>query len=138
MQRLNNTNLSFQHSTHVNLDGYKVKIHQLTIDCLIGIYEHEKTTLQPVTFNIDVNITPPKNIDKIHDYQSVFCYHQLIESIKAHLHDRHINLVESLAHEIALICFEDSYVSHVKIEVLKPHAISQAHAVGAELTFTRP
>ncbi len=120
------------------LSSYQVKINQLMINCLIGIYEHEKTIPQPVEINLEVHLDCPKTLASLDNYDTVFCYHNLIKRIQSHTQLRHIGLVESLARDIAYLCFDDPKVTCVSVEVLKPNAIETVHHVGAKLTFTRP
>jgi dihydroneopterin aldolase len=66
-------------------------------------------------------------------------YAPMIWQIKTELQDpkRCRRLIETLAEEIAEICFRNKHVRKVKVRVRKPNKIAFCAAVGIQMEFTR-
>ena len=108
----------------------RVFMHDLVLDVEIGVYTHEKGVTQRVRFSVDVDVLPAAvaledNIGRAFDYDTI------IKGIKDIIARGHINLVETLADDVARHCLDHPRASsvHVKIEKLD----KEPGAVGVEI-----
>ena len=109
-----------------------VFVTNLRLDALIGVYEHELVTPQPIVINIDLTVSEDKS--EIEDkLLGVVCYETIVNKIKAIVHSGHVNLVETLAESFAEACLEDARVIAARIRLEKPEAIEEAGSVGIEI-----
>ena len=60
-----------------------------------------------------------------------------MNKVKDLLSRGHVQLVETLAEDIAAMCLADTRVLEVTVEIEKPEAIEEARAVGVALTRSR-
>src|SRR4029077_5914328 len=81
----------------------RVFVHDLVLDAEIGVYTHEKGVTQRPRFSVDIEVTPTDQaIDD--PIRRVLHYDTIIDTTKGILAEGHINLVETLADEIASRC----------------------------------
>lgn len=116
---------------------HQVFISDLMVDMLIGVYTHEKSTVQPVRFNIEMTVLDtPAPLDD--NYKNVVCYETIANHIMDMAKSEHVNLVETLAEKTAAICLDNERVSLVKVKVEKLNAIKNTTSVGVEIIRGRP
>ena len=115
---------------------YILHIRDLTLNMSIGVYDDEKQNLQPVIINVRATCDIPDNINA-DDYQNVPCYKTITDDITTMVQDGHIELVETLCHKIATLCFRDNRIQSVWVKAEKPNAIPNTNTVGVEMTFTK-
>lgn len=112
----------------------KIFIRDLVLDCNIGVYEEEKGVTQKVGFSIEAAVAP--DIASRHDeIAEVPSYDNLVEAIHATLAEGHINLVETMAENIARHILEDKRIVWVKIRIDKLER--GPAAVGVEIVRPR-
>ena len=122
------------HAKPMNASGGRaldrVFMHDLVLNVEIGVYTHEKGVTQRVRFSVDVDVLPAAvaledNIGRAFDYDTI------IKGIKDIIARGHINLVETLAEDVARHCLDHPRASsvHVKIEKLD----KEPGAVGVEI-----
>ena len=112
----------------------RVFVHDLVLDAEIGVYTHEKGVTQRARFSVDIEVAPSDEaiedqIDRVLDYDMI------IETIKDALAQGHINLVETLADEIATRCLANPRAASVKVKIEKLD--KQPGAVGVEIVRRR-
>ena len=112
----------------------KIFIKDLDLMMSIGIYEYEKKAKQRVLVDIELFIDPPSKGWKGDDLAKSVSYEEIVNIVKLLSQDRHFNLVESFAEEIAGLCLAHKNVSAIKLCVQKPAAISNTSSVGVEIT----
>ncbi len=118
-------------------DGfYSIFIRDLVLSCMIGAYDHERLNSQRVRFNVDMRVRSEKR-PLNDDLDNVLSYDAIVAGIKRLIADRHINLVETLAAEIAEACLADWRVLRVRVRVEKLDVEPQAAAVGVEIERRR-
>ena len=106
-------------------------IHDLTLDCWIGIHHHERDAKQRVRINIDLTV---RDLVPVEDSTAnVIDYDHLIDGIEAIVESGHINLVETLADLIGDFCMADQRVTRARIRVEKLDALAQAASAGIEI-----
>ena len=114
----------------------KVFIEALEIECVIGIYDWERTIKQPIVLDIEMafdNRIPAAsdNIEHTLDYKAVS--KRLIEFVSA----SSFGLVETLAERCCEIILNEFNVSQVNFRLSKIGAVRGAKAVGVILQRTR-
>jgi len=114
----------------------KVFIEALEIDCVIGIYDWERSIRQPVSFDIEMefdNRVPAASdaIEDTLDYKAVS--KRLIQFVS----ESSYGLVEKLAEECARIIVEEFGVKHVRLKLSKLGAVRGARAVGVIIERSR-
>lgn len=113
-----------------------VFVHDLLISALIGIYTHEKKGSQPVRINIDLTVREG-DTDIDDRFENVVCYEEVAKKVEAIAAAGHVNLVETLAEDIAAACLEDPRVFVARVRVEKLAAIENAASVGVEIERIR-
>jgi len=111
-----------------------VFVHDLVLDAEIGVYSNEKGVTQRARFSVDIEVTPPDQpigdeIGRVLDYDTI------IKTIKDILAEGHINLVETLADEIAGRCLAHPRAVSVKVKIEKLD--KEPGAVGVEIVRRR-
>ena len=109
-----------------------VFIRDLVLAGSIGVHRHEKESLQRVRINLDLAVDEGgQSIDD--DINNVICYEQLAESVGDIVGRGHVNLVETLAENIAAMCLEDLRVRSARVRVEKLDVLEGAESVGVEI-----
>ncbi len=111
----------------------QVFVRDLVLDCLIGVYRHERDGAQRVRINLDLTVyeSPDPVDDKL---SNVLSYEDLIVKVRALAGAGHVNLVETLAERIADLCLAEGDVSIAKVRVEKLDVFADASSVGVEIT----
>ena len=118
-------------------DGLRrVLLRDLVAGCFLGIHSHEKGSRQRVRVNLDLGVRDdgPCEGDSIHD---VVCYEEVAEGLRRLPAGPHVNLVETLAENIARFCLDDPRVVTVRVRVEKLDVFPDAAAAGVEIERMR-
>ncbi len=109
-----------------------VFIRNLMVPCSIGIHRHERDAEQRVRINLDLAVTEgDRPIDD--DIRNVICYEELARGVERICNKGHVNLVETLAENIATMCLEDKRVKSARVRVEKLDILEDAESVGVEI-----
>jgi dihydroneopterin aldolase len=112
----------------------RVFVHDLVLDAEIGVYTHEKGVTQRARFSVDIEVMPTG--EAVEDQIGrVLDYDMIIATIKDILAQGHINLVETLADEIATRCLAHPRAASVKVKIEKLD--KEPGAVGVEIVRRR-
>ncbi len=109
-----------------------VFIRDMILSGSIGIHRHEKNAEQRVRINLDLAVSEgdrPIN----DDIRNVICYEGLAEGIEEIVSCGHINLVETLAENIAAMCLRDRRVQSARVRIEKLDILNGAESVGVEI-----
>jgi dihydroneopterin aldolase len=117
------------------LEPDQIFINDLVLDASIGVYDFERSIIQPVKINIVLDIEPLAK-DAGHEKNNIVCYDTICQGVKAILSEGHIDLVETLAEQIAEFCLRSRRARKVLVSVAKPDAITEADDVGIRITRT--
>ena len=109
-----------------------VFIRDFMVECLIGVYEHEKRSPQRVRINLDLAVDEGE-YPIIDDIINVVSYETMANGILAIADEGHVNLVETLAERIAGMCFDDQRVDSVRVRIEKLDILENAGSVGVEI-----
>ena len=110
-----------------------VFVRDLMLDAHIGVHQHEKLGPQRIRVNVDLAVWE-KDLDGIGDQlANVVCYEEVVSAIRALVAEGHVNLVETLAEQIASLCLEDRRVRVARVRVEKLDVFEDAASVGVEI-----
>ena len=115
-----------------------VFIRDLELLCFIGIYDHEKTAKQRVRLNLDLAVYEGEASSVADDIENVVCYEKITTAVRAVCAQKHINLVETLAEEIAIVCLLHTQVRSARVRVEKLDVFEDAFSVGVEIERFNP
>lgn len=109
-----------------------VFVRDLELDANIGVYHREKGQAQPVRINVDLTVEEgdmplEDRLSNVVDYGAV------VDGIKDILAGGHLNLVETLAEQIASFCLEDQRVRVARVRIEKLQVVAEAKSVGVEI-----
>lgn len=101
----------------------------------IGIHPHEQGVAQRLRINLDLSVIDrhPLPADQI---EHVVCYQEVVEQTTAIVGGGHVNLVETLAEEIAQSILANPQVTAVRVRVEKLDAFANVASVGVEIERT--
>ena len=107
----------------------KVFIEALEIECVIGIYDWERSIRQPVQLDVEMDFDNrvPAASDDIAD---TLDYKAVSKRLIQFVGDSSYGLVETLAENCAKIIVEEFGVKHVRLKLSKLGAVRGARAVG--------
>jgi dihydroneopterin aldolase len=115
-----------------------IYLHDLKVDCIIGIWEWERRTTQKLTIHLDmaVDIRRAAASDAIAD---TLDYKSVAKSVRALVSGSQFQLVETLTEKIAELIMAEFKVPWVRVKLNKKGAIRGASDVGVILERgTRP
>lgn len=101
-------------------------LKQLHIDCIVGIYQHERERTQTVLVDIEIDydFAPAAASDAIPDAVD---YDDVASSVTALLQTRQFQLIETMVEETAAMLLERiPKAVAVRVEVGKPAAVPAA------------
>ena len=109
-----------------------VFVRDLVVACLIGVHPHEQGTPQTVRINLDLAVR--EGTGPVGDVlANVVDYEALVAGIDALVGRGHVNLVETLAEDIADMCLADGRVRSARVRVEKLDVFDNAESVGVEI-----
>src|SRR6266700_6705253 len=102
-------------------------INELTVPCIIGVFENERKKKQKVTISIALSVDTQKagTTDDINDTVS---YYDITKDVVALVRKSHYYLLEKLAQAVADVCLKDTRISLVKVWIEKPKALQFANS----------
>jgi dihydroneopterin aldolase len=101
-------------------------LKDLRVDCIVGIYPHERAATQTVLLDIEIDydFAAPAASDAIADAVD---YDDVAASVTALLRERGFQLIETMAeHAAAMLLARVPVARAVRIEVRKPAAVPAA------------
>lgn len=105
-------------------------LHDLKMDCIIGIWDWERQTRQRIILDLDIAVDIQKAA--AHDnIQYALDYKGLAERVRAFVAASEFSLVETLIEQVAqLILREYDAVPWLRVRINKPGALGGATEVG--------
>jgi dihydroneopterin aldolase len=110
-----------------------VFIRDLVLHAHIGVHQHEKNGPQRIRVNIDLAVWEHDAAAGGDQLAQVVCYEQVVSGIRRLVAAGHVNLVETLAEQIAALCLEDRRVRVTRVRVEKLDVFADATSVGVEI-----
>ena len=116
-----------------------VFVRDLVLDCSIGIHPHEREARQRVRVNLDLAVREGETNGRLDDdIGNVVCYEKLTDGVRELVAREHVNLVETLAEEVAAMCLSDSRVRSARVRIEKLDIMKDAVSVGVEIERFNP
>lgn len=113
----------------------KIVIRDLTLSCLIGVYDEERARRQRIRLNLEFDVTPRRpRADAI---EETVDYSKLIASVRQVCLESRLLLLETLAARIADDCFFDPRVQAARIRIEKLDRYADTGGIGVEMEFRR-
>jgi len=112
----------------------RIFVHDYVLDVEIGVHHNEKGVTQSVCFSVDVEVTPAADALE-DDIGRTLDYDHVINGIKAIIARGHINLVETLAEEVAQHCLAHPRAARVIVNIEKLD--KDPGAVGVEIVRSK-
>ncbi|MCB8879156.1 dihydroneopterin aldolase [Acidisoma cellulosilytica] len=119
----------------------RIFIRDLVLDARIGVYASEKGRRQPVRINISFEMRDdgldhpggvgPDVVGRVVDYDA------LAKRIRAFVNSAHVELVETMAEEIARLSLQDPRVVSARVSVEKLTVFPDAASAGVEILRER-
>ena len=101
-------------------------LHNLRIDCIVGIHPHERENPQPVFLDLEVDydFAPAAESDAIPDAVD---YDQMARMATELIQSRRFHLLEAMAEAVAAMLLEKvPVIDCVRLEIRKPLAVPAA------------
>ena len=114
----------------------KIYIRDLSIRCIIGVNQEERTEKQDVIINV-ILFADTRKAGQTDDLDDSVDYKKVKKTILSLVENSEFLLIEKLAEEIAKVCLEDSKVQKVNVTVDKPGALRYTRSVAVEIVRTR-
>ncbi|MEJ0067488.1 MAG: dihydroneopterin aldolase [Pseudomonadota bacterium] len=110
----------------------RIFVRDLVLLADIGVYRREQGKAQRVRISFELLVDEPRNptTDRLKD---VVNYAKVIDAVRALVGRGRVNLVETLAEQIADCCLADPRVRRAGVQVEKLDAVPDAASVGVEI-----
>jgi len=112
-----------------------VFVRDLVLITRIGVHAHEREAPQRVRINLDLAVQEGALEDRL---ENVVCYEALLQRVRGVLQEGHVNLVETLAERIAVLCLQDTRVRSARVRVEKLDIFPDVGSVGVEIERLGP
>jgi len=113
----------------------RIVIRDLTVSCSIGVSAEERARRQRLRLNVELLIeSPPPRHDNINE---VLDYGVLAESLKKCSRAAGCRLLETLAEDLAALCFDFPQVRECRIRIEKLDRYADIGGIGIELERRR-
>lgn len=112
-------------------------LKDLRIDCVIGVYPHERTDPQPLFLDVEVDydFAPAAATDEL---DGALDYDRLASGLTAVAQEGRFALLETFAEASATFCLQTfPEVTAVRLEIRKPRAVEAADASFVRLARNR-
>lgn len=96
----------------------RIFVRDYVVDCHIGVYDDEQGVTQKVSFSIEAAVAPNVGTDR-DDIGDVPSYDDLVAAVNKTLKAGHINLVETIAEQIAERVVADKRIVWTKVRIEK-------------------
>ncbi len=106
-----------------------IYLHDLRVDCIIGIWEWERRTTQTLTIDLDLAVDV-RRAAASDDLRDTLDYKAVAKRVIAFVSASQFHLVETLTEKIAELLLSEFRVPWVRVRINKRGAIRGASDVG--------
>lgn len=114
----------------------KIRIEDLHLRCIIGIYPEERDKKQDILVQVTLH-TDLARAGASDDVEDTVDYKAIKNSIVEHVEASAFLLIERLAETISELCLSDAKVERADVRIDKPGALRFARTVAVEISRTR-
>ena len=113
-----------------------IKIKNLKLETILGIYDWEQVTPRPIIINATIFTSNDKArfSDKIED---TIDYDIIVKQIKSYVASKNFQLIEKMAQDLLDIIMKDDRVTKCELEVDKVGVIEDVESLSITLTEER-
>jgi dihydroneopterin aldolase len=116
--------------------GDRIFLHGLTAECIIGFIDWERRVRQTVVLDLEMPVDC-RAAARSDDVADTLDYKKVAKRVLAFIEASEFQLVETLAHRVALLILEEFAVAWVRVALNKPGAIRNSRDVGVVIERTR-
>jgi 7,8-dihydroneopterin aldolase/epimerase/oxygenase len=116
--------------------GDRIFLHGLTAECIIGFIDWERRVKQTVELDIELPVDC-RRAALNDDVADTLDYKKVAKRVLAFVEGSSFQLVETLAHRLALVILEEFQLPWVRIALNKPGAIRHSRDVGVLIERSR-
>jgi dihydroneopterin aldolase len=116
--------------------GDRIFLHGLTTQCIIGFIDWERRVKQTVELDIELPVDCERAA-RSDDVADTLDYKKVAKRVLSFVEASEFQLVETLAHRLALVILEEFAVPWVRVSLNKPGAIRHSRDVGVVIARTR-
>ncbi len=113
-----------------------IKIENLKLRTIVGIYEWEKENKQDIVINVEIEFDGTKAIET-DDIADTIDYKSITKKIITMVEESEFNLIERIAGEAIKIIMENEKVEKASVRVDKPGALRFTDSVSVTQTQER-
>jgi len=116
--------------------GDRIYLHGLTTECILGFIDWERQVPQTVVIDLELpcDCRHAAGSDSVTDTVD---YKRVAKRVLGWVQASQFQLIESLAHRLALLLLEEFPLAWIRVRVSKPGAIRHSRDVGVSLERTR-
>ena len=122
--------------SHTPERGDRIFLHGLTAECIIGFIDWERRVRQTVVLDLEMPVDC-RAAARSDDVADTLDYKKVAKRVLAFIEASEFQLVETLAHRVALLILEEFAVAWVRVSLNKPGAIRNSRDVGVVIERTR-
>ncbi|HEX4377861.1 MAG TPA: dihydroneopterin aldolase [Steroidobacteraceae bacterium] len=114
----------------------RIFLRGLTVNCIIGFIDWERLTPQTVVIDLEIpcDCAHAAQTDSVADTVD---YKRVAKRVLAWVGESRFQLVESLAHQLAMLLLAEFPLAWVRITINKPGAIRHSRDVGVSIERRR-
>ncbi len=117
------------------ITAQRLIVRDLSLSCRIGVTEDERARRQRIRINLEVEVVPaPPESDRIAE---VVHYGHLVNQVRRACLRAEVQLLETLAEEVAAACFFDARVTAARVRIEKLDRYADVSGVGIEIERRR-
>lgn len=113
-----------------------IKIENLRLRTVVGIFEWEKKIRQDIVINIEIEFDGSTAIEK-DDIEHTVDYKSITKRVISEVEGNEYNLIERIAGDVAKIVMENGRVERATVKIDKPGALRFADSVSVTHTERR-
>jgi dihydroneopterin aldolase len=122
--------------TDTRVTGDRIFLHGLTTECIIGFIDWERRVKQSVVLDIELPVDC-RRAALTDDVADTLDYKKVAKRVLSFVEASEFQLVETLAHRLALVILEEFALPWVRITLNKPGAIRHSRDVGVVIERSR-
>jgi len=113
-----------------------LRIENLRLRTVVGIYEWEKKTRQDIIINVEIEFEGDKAIET-DDISHSVDYKKINKEIISTIENKQYNLIERICGDVSEIVMRNNKVKRVTVRVDKPGALRFTDSVSIETTYSK-
>jgi len=113
----------------------RIIVRDLSLSCRIGVTAEERARRQRIRLNLTLEVVPdPPREDRIAE---VVHYGHLVDRVRQTCLKANVQLLETLAEQVAANCFFDPRIVSVRVRIEKLDRYADVGGIGIELELRR-